>query len=326
MSSRSSRRRVTRLGAGLVSIALALAAAGLVNADTGKSSALNVSMNGLSIQVSGTWTWPSNAANGQLHYSGFAIDWGDVATGNQVGTFHIGDGTPATNIVMQPTTPDRGTSGSWGPVGHTYAKGGTYTACVIMYDIGTVKPFKTTGYHSLQAGGPGHNVDNAVEHGNTAGAVCATFAVDRGHPGPNADPGPVGPRCHCHAGPGLDPDPVPVRPGRYRSAGRECASHRNQLRIHPARQRRAGSPTRTSCTVVPVRRGRLQARAGRETPLSRKLSLVLDASSADPPNSRPRALRVQAMTQAAARPAVQKGVSVTPGWPVPGEWQSRCPR
>jgi hypothetical protein len=188
MSSRSSRRRVTRLGAGLVSIGLALAAAGLVNADTGSSSALNVSVNGLSIQVSGTWTWPSNAANGQLHYAGFAIDWGDVATGNQVGTFHIGDGTAATNVVMQPTTPDRGTSGSWGPVDHTYATAGTYTACVIMYDIGPVKPFKTTGYHSLQAGGPGHNVDNAVEHGNTAGAVCATFAVAAPTPVPTPTP------------------------------------------------------------------------------------------------------------------------------------------
>ena len=188
MSSRSSRRRVSRLGAGLVSIGLALAAAGLVNADTGTSSALNVSVNGLSIQVSGTWTWPVNAANGQLHYSGFAIDWGDVTAGNQVGTFHIGDGTPATNVIMQPTTPDRGTSGSWGPVGHTYAKAGTYTACVIMYDIGTVKPFKTTGYHSLQATGPGHNIDNAVEHGNTAGAVCATFAVNGATPVPTPTP------------------------------------------------------------------------------------------------------------------------------------------
>jgi hypothetical protein len=188
MSSRSSRRRVTRLGAGLVSIGLALAAAGLVNADTGASSAVHVSMNGLSAQVSGTWTWPANAANGQLHYAGFAIDWGDVTTGNQVGTFHIGDGTPATDVVMQPTTPDRGTSGSWGPVGHTYAKAGTYTACVIMYDIGEVKPFKTTGYHSLQAGGPGHNVDNAVEHGNTAGAVCATFDVVAVTPPPAATP------------------------------------------------------------------------------------------------------------------------------------------
>jgi hypothetical protein len=177
MSSRSSRRRAMRLGAGLVSIFLALAAAGLVNADTGTSGAVNVSRNGLAIQVSGTWSWAHNASNGKLHYAGFAIDWGDVTSGNQVGPHHVGDGTPATNVVMQPTTPDRGTSGSWGPVSHTYAQAGTYTACVIMYDIGEVKPFKATGYHSLQAGGTGHNTDNAVDEGNAAGVVCATFDV-----------------------------------------------------------------------------------------------------------------------------------------------------
>lgn len=177
MSSRSSRRRATRLGAGLVSILLALLAAGLVNADTGSSGAVNVSKNGLAVQVSGTWSWPHNASNGQLHYAGFAIDWGDVTSGNQVGPHHIGDGTPATNIVMQPTTPDRGTSGSWGPASHTYAQAGTYTACVIMYDIGEVKPFETTGYHSLQAGGTGHNTDNAVDSGPATGVVCATFDV-----------------------------------------------------------------------------------------------------------------------------------------------------
>jgi hypothetical protein len=188
MSSRSSRRRATRLGAGLVSIFLALIAAGLVNADTGSSGAVTVSKNGLAVQVSGTWSWPHNALNGKLHYAGFAIDWGDVTSGNQVGPHHIGDGTAATNIVMQPTMPDLGTSGSWGPVSHTYATAGTYTACVIMYDIGEVKPFKTTGYHSLQAGGTGHNTDNAVDDGNTAGVVCATFDVVAPTPTPTLAP------------------------------------------------------------------------------------------------------------------------------------------
>jgi hypothetical protein len=46
-----------------------------------------------------------------------------------------------------------------------------------MYDIGEVKPFKTTGYHSLQAGGTGHNTDNAVDAGPATGVVCATFDV-----------------------------------------------------------------------------------------------------------------------------------------------------
>jgi hypothetical protein len=57
-----------------------------------------------------------------------------------------------------------------------------------MYDIGEVKPFKTTGYHSLQAGGTGHNTDNAVDQGNTAGAVCATFDIAATTPPPTVDP------------------------------------------------------------------------------------------------------------------------------------------
>jgi hypothetical protein len=187
MSSRFSRRRVARLGAGLVSIFLALAAAGMVNADTGTSSAINVTHNGLSVTVSGTWTWASQGTRTQLHYAGYAIDWGDVTSGNQLGSYHIGDGTPATNVVLQPTNPDRGTSGTWGSVSHTYAKAGTYTVCVIMYDIGAVKPFKTTGYHSLQASGPGHNTDNAVDFGSP-GATCGTFDVVPNAPSPTAVP------------------------------------------------------------------------------------------------------------------------------------------
>ncbi len=188
MSSRSSRRRVLRLGAGLVSMCLALAAAGLVNADTGSPSSVNVTQNGLSIQASGTWSWATNANNGQLHYAGFAIDWGDVSVGNQLGTYHIGDGTAATNLVMQPTTPDRGTSGTWGPVDHTYATAGTYTACVIMYDIGQVHPYKTTGYHSLQATGTGRNKDNAVDDQEIGGVQCATFDVVDPTPTPTPTP------------------------------------------------------------------------------------------------------------------------------------------
>jgi hypothetical protein len=191
MSSRSSRQRVLRVGAGLMSIFLLLAAVGMANADTGTSGAMNVIKNGLSVQVSGTWTWPEEATVVNKHYAGFAIDWGDVTSGNQVGTFHIGDGTAATNVIMQPTTPDRGTSGSWGPASHTYAKAGSYTACVIMYDLGAVKPFKTTGYHSLQAGGTGHNVDNAVDRLGAQGAVCATFDVAPNVPTPAVTPTPT---------------------------------------------------------------------------------------------------------------------------------------
>jgi hypothetical protein len=210
MSSRSSRQRLLRIGAGLMSMFLVLAAVGLVNADTGSSSAVTVVKNGLSVQVSGTWTWPSQATFVNKHYAGFAIDWGDVTSGNQLGAFHIGDGTASTNVIMQPTTPDRGTSGSWGPVSHVYAKAGSYTVCVIMYDIGAVKPFKTTGYHSLQATGPGHNTDNQVDRLGTAGAVCATFDVAPNAASPTPTPTPTPTPFQSFEGATATPAPTPT--------------------------------------------------------------------------------------------------------------------
>jgi hypothetical protein len=117
------------------------------------------------------------ATASKLSYAGYAIDWGDVTSGNAVGTYHIGDGTPATNAILQPTTPAQGSSGSWGPVSHTYATAGTYTVCVIMYDLGEVKPFKTTGYHSLQAGGTGRNTDNSVDNKGQVPSMCQQIDV-----------------------------------------------------------------------------------------------------------------------------------------------------
>jgi hypothetical protein len=121
---------------------------------------------------------------GTLSYVGFAIDWGDVSSGNAIGTFHIGDGTPATNVIMQPTSPAQGSSGAWGAVSHTYAKAGTYNVCAIIYDLGTSKPFATTGYHSLQAGGTGHNTDNSVDHHFQNSALCAVFVAAAASPTP----------------------------------------------------------------------------------------------------------------------------------------------
>jgi hypothetical protein len=178
MSFNRSRRRVASLGIPFAAISLLLVAAGVVSAGAGGPDPIQVHQTApLTVSASGTWSWPELASASKLSYAGFAIDWGDVTSGNQVGPYHIGDGTPATNIVMQPTTPAQGASGSWGPVSHTYAKAGTYTVCVIIYDLGQVKPFKTTGYHSLQAGGTGRNKDNSVDEKLDVPASCGTIDV-----------------------------------------------------------------------------------------------------------------------------------------------------
>jgi hypothetical protein len=157
---------------------MAVLAVGTATAHTGSSNAITVIPTGpLTISASGTWVWGGMASASTMSYVGFAIDWGDTAAGNDIGTYHVGDGTPATNWIMQPTTPAQGSSGAWGAVSHAYAKPGTYTACVIIYDLGLSKPFATTGYHSLQAGGVNHNVDNSVDKGLATPAKCATFNV-----------------------------------------------------------------------------------------------------------------------------------------------------
>jgi hypothetical protein len=187
MWSRRRSRLAAQLGVPLLAIGMVAMAVGTVAAHTGAPKTIVISHTGArSIDASGTWHWGGLASASMLSYVGYAIDWGDVSTGNDVGTHHIGDGTPATNLVLQPTSPAQGSDGSWGPVSHTYAKAGTYTVCVIIYDLGKTKPFATTGYHSLQAGGVGHNTDNSVDKGSAVPADCATFAVT--DPSPSAIP------------------------------------------------------------------------------------------------------------------------------------------
>jgi len=178
MASHQSRRVIERLGAGAVAAAVALMAAAVVTADApGPATILVASQSGSTVSVSGTWAWAEMATAAKLSYAGYAISWGDVTSGNAIGSYHIGDGTAATNIVFQPTSPAQGASGSWGPVSHTFAGPGTYSVCVIVYDLGQVKPFKTTGYHSLQAGGIGRNIDNSVDQRTGSGAACVTVSI-----------------------------------------------------------------------------------------------------------------------------------------------------
>lgn len=178
MASRRIRQAVLRLAIPFVALSLALTAVGSVAANAPGPATIQVVQTGsMSVDASGTWSWPEMATASKLSYTGFAIDWGDVTSGNAVGSYHVGDGTAATNGVMQSTSPAQGSSGSWGKVSHTYANAGTYKVCVIVYDLGEVTPFKTTGYHSLQAGGTDRNTDNSVDLNSQVPGMCATVDV-----------------------------------------------------------------------------------------------------------------------------------------------------
>jgi hypothetical protein len=185
MSTPIKRRGVMRVGIALAVVSFGLVAAGTVLSGTGSPNSIHVTQTGaLTVKASGTWAWEEMAGATDLSYAGFAIDWGDVTSGNAVGTYHIGDGTAATNLVMQPTSPAQGAGGTWGSVSHTYAKAGTYTVCVILYDLGDSQPFKATGYHGLRAGGTDRNTDNSVEQNNQVPAMCETLDVTDPTPSP----------------------------------------------------------------------------------------------------------------------------------------------
>src|SRR5512140_2093955 len=188
---RSLRQRLRVGGAGLASLLLALVAfAGLASAHTGKPATISATINGTQVSVQGTWTWQSQATATSLYKIGYAIDWGDVTTGNAVGTFHIGDGTPATNVVLTNVSPAVGSSGSWGPALHTYKTAGAFTVCVIMYDVGpsAAATQPPSGQFSLVAGGTGHNPDNSVEELLTPPTQCTQINVAVTTPTPPVTP------------------------------------------------------------------------------------------------------------------------------------------
>jgi hypothetical protein len=119
----------------------------------------------LTVALSGTWTWaeqkaPCGPGTGANRAAGWAIQWGDGFTGNRVlakGTrpaTYFDPGTATDNGVQHSDANsglgDCGTatsgpaSGTWGPIAHTYAQPGTYTACVVIYDIHYRNVHRTT--------------------------------------------------------------------------------------------------------------------------------------------------------------------------------------
>jgi hypothetical protein len=184
MLSHVSRRAVSRSGAVLAGISLVLAAVGIANAGSGWPTGISVAQTGLTVTASGTWSWPEMDTNPKLSWTGYALSWGDVASGNTLGAYHLGDGTAATNLVTE--IPGQGDNGPWGPVDHTYAAPGAYTVCAIIYDLGEVKPFKTVGYHSTKASGTSRNSDNSVDNQTAPPVACATIEVGTATASPTA--------------------------------------------------------------------------------------------------------------------------------------------
>ncbi|MGZ6272688.1 MAG: hypothetical protein ACXWM8_00110 [Candidatus Limnocylindrales bacterium] len=205
MPSRVSRRAVSRLVAGLAGMSLVMTAVGFADAGSGWPSGIKTTQNDFTVTASGTWSWPEMDTNPKLSWTGFAMSWGDLTSGNTLGAYHLGDGTAATNLVTM--IPVQGDQGPWGPVSHTYAVAGTYTVCVIIYDLGEVQPFKTIGYHSTKASGTSRNSDNSVDNQTAPPVECSTIAVG-GEGGPTETPTPT-PTATPTATPTETPTPTP---------------------------------------------------------------------------------------------------------------------
>lgn len=147
-----------RLGAIAGAALLTFGVVATVFADSGNP--LTISADppvGNTVTVSGTWNWDRcDDADPSDRYVGWAVDWGDDFTGNELPgastTYNMGEpGTyPDTqgNHIFSPLDTGDPTNcvgdgsagsgtGTWGPLSHTYAEPGTYDVCVVIYDIHT---------------------------------------------------------------------------------------------------------------------------------------------------------------------------------------------
>ncbi len=175
------------------SLVLALAATVLADAPN-PDNAVNVQVSGLTVTINGTWQWTRNCNAGVIAAAsdtdfrdvGFAVDWGDpAAAGNEV-VPGLDVGTPTDNVIHQRDAAAVGTctgtttsSGSWGPISHTYAQAGTFEVCAVMYDIRLIKT-PASGRGSRVAGGasPAHNEDNsAQENSFQTGVQCVSASI-----------------------------------------------------------------------------------------------------------------------------------------------------
>ena len=198
--------RRTLAATALAAGALFLVAAA-VAADAPDPTTMDVSVDGMTVTLQGEWIWPEKSYPCGLGTSlnraaGWAADWDDGFTGNILqrkglsSAWNLHMGGPTDNLVRTSSANgglgDFGTErlaggvqGTWGPIEHTYATGGSYEICVVTYDV---KYSSTrTGYvikdrSQLVAGGSGHNGDNSAENNYVSGkyglqTVCETVDV-----------------------------------------------------------------------------------------------------------------------------------------------------
>lgn len=183
------------------SLVLTLAATVLADAPN-PDTAVNVQVNGLTVTIDGTWQWTRNCDAGVIAAAsdtdfrdvGVAVDWSDPsAAGNEV-VPGLDVGTPTDNVIHQRDAALVGTcsgttdsSGSWGPISHTYAQAGTYEVCAVMYDIRLINT-PADGRGSKVAGGAAHNEDNSAEENSfESGVQCVSTSIVVVNPPPSAE-------------------------------------------------------------------------------------------------------------------------------------------
>jgi len=171
-----------------------LAFTGAALADAPVATSIDVSVDGMTVTVSGDWSWadkdapcgPGTSAN---RAAGWAADWGAGWDGNFVqskgaprGTgYHMGDaddnavrvsdangglGDCGEAAPIPLTEESGGVIGTWGPISYTYDAPGTYEICVVMYDVryyGSGENLRLRDAKQLVAGGPNRNKDNSAE-------------------------------------------------------------------------------------------------------------------------------------------------------------------
>jgi len=157
-------------------LVLTLGVVGAVNADSGSPTTIQAQVSGNTVTVHGDWGWDKCTGKKIV---GWAVAWGDPSwASNPVpksggGSYFMGDAAQD-NTVFTTGDPCTGTSGAWGPVSHTYDGPGTYTVCVIVYDIVKNKDGSyPVGKHGVLAGGDDRNIDNSVEENDLEGqSIC----------------------------------------------------------------------------------------------------------------------------------------------------------
>jgi hypothetical protein len=162
--------KIRRLGALVGAAALVLSVAGVAFADSPAVATVGTpAINGLSVTISGTWTWDACTANNTKKFAGVAVSWGDSTSGNTIQgatkTYDMGTDAVAVGTACTATPGNYSAS-------HTYAAAGTFMICPVVYDV---EADTASGDHSTVAGGsaPAHNTDNSVE-GPKGGAIDAT--------------------------------------------------------------------------------------------------------------------------------------------------------